>query len=215
MEEKKKNNDGCLKLIAIILGVLLLAWMFAPNEESTDDKKELKMDVGSKEWIDNMRSVLKSDSVTLSNFDYSLEGKDIPSMRNIILSIKAYNSDILNDTIGDFLYNDKELSSTYQYLKDKSDEIWTKSSPSFRKQFAEVLRSRLWEENIDVKVSGKKNENLWFTGGIFASNKKIKEFQEQINSEINLFGFKQVYYKWIKSDEDYTRYDVNENTFFY
>lgn len=70
------------------------------------------------------------------------------------------------------------------------------------------MDNKLWEENIAVEVSGKGNTILWFTAGRFANNKRIKEFQEAISSEVRTFGFKRTCYKWIKHDEEYTYYDL-------
>lgn len=47
---------------------------------------------------------------------------------------------------------------------------------------------------------------LSITGGAFAANKNIVEFQNTINRDVQHFGFKKIRYRWYKGAEEYTSY---------
>jgi hypothetical protein len=84
--------------------------------------------------------------------------------------------------------------------------------PVLRKQYAKIMRQALWENDIEVEISGKRNTVLTFTGGMFAANRNIRETQQTLSEVLNLLRFKRVNYKWYEYDDEYTYYDL-ENAY--
>lgn len=117
------------------------------------------------------------------------EAEDIASARKILKSIT-----LNNDTI-------RSLKATLKELE--------KDFPAIRKKYADISKEKLWEENIDVKLSGKENEIITFVGASFASNKNIKASEDAIHDMLKTLQFKRVNYKWYKGDNDFTYYDLN------
>lgn len=93
-------------------------------------------------------------------------------------------------------------------LEKKLSALQKKSLPQLRKAFANFAKETLWEENIDVAISGSGNTILTFTAAVFANNKAIKACQENINEPLNAFRFKQSRYRWFKYDDEYTYYNI-------
>lgn len=105
--------------------------------------------------------------------------------------------------------NDKEIKELGETLKKEAIRIQKMEFPKLRKAYGEVADELMWENNIDVKTGNSKtHQNLTFIGGLFASNKNIKEMQTQINEITRLLRFKTVNYLWYKGQDDYTYYDL-------
>ena len=79
--------------------------------------------------------------------------------------------------------------------------------PAYREQYAKLLSKELWEANIKVKMLNG-GSTLELVGGIFASNKAIKEMQNKIAGSLRNYGFTRVQYRWIESDPEFTFYDL-------
>ena len=68
----------------------------------------------------------------------------------------------------------------------------------------------MWENNIEVSSSGTGHKYITFTGGVFANNKNIKDFHNEISNVLRSFRFSKVYYKWYKGAEEYSSGDLYE-----
>lgn len=101
-----------------------------------------------------------------------------------------------------------ETKTLGKKLRDHVEKRQKKDFPLLRKRYAEVIASKLWESDIEVSVSGKRNEYINFTGAMFATNKNIGEVQKTLSSILHQFRFKQARYRWYKGDEDYTHYTL-------
>ena len=220
MERNITNKKGMDKksILAILIGfislVLLFAVSFSENEEQQSEKNKTQPSdstiVGSESWKESQIRRFKEDSVMIKNYDYkTIAESDIPKMRESIKQLKRFISGGLeNISQTEFYENDKRVSIPLNFIKKESQKILDKAFPLYRKRFTLIMNKRLWEEDIDVEVTGKGNTVLWFTAGRFASNKQIKQFQELITNEVKTFEFKRTCYKWIKSDDEYTYYDL-------
>ncbi len=80
--------------------------------------------------------------------------------------------------------------------------------PKMREAYAEVARKALWQEDVDVILSGPNNTTLTFVGAVFASNKGIATLHSSVEKVAEELRFKTVNYKWIKHDEDYQYFDI-------
>jgi hypothetical protein len=101
-----------------------------------------------------------------------------------------------------------ETNTLGKKLRDNVVKRQKKDFPLLRKRYAEVIASKLWENDIEVTVSGKRNEYINFTGGMFATNKNIGEVQKTLSSILQQFRFKQARYRWYKGDDDYTSFTL-------
>lgn len=96
-------------------------------------------------------------------------------------------------------------------LKKQVLAVQKKELPILRKEYGTFAKNTLWEEDIDVYVSGTGNTTINFSGGLFAANKNIKEFQESMSKVLNEFRYKQVRYRWYKGASEYTYYDLSNS----
>ena len=81
--------------------------------------------------------------------------------------------------------------------------------PKIRQAYAEIARKTLWQEDIDVTLSGPNDTTLTLVGAVFASNKGIAALQVNLEKVLEELRFKRVNYKWIEHDENYQYFDVN------
>ena len=81
--------------------------------------------------------------------------------------------------------------------------------PKIRQAYAEIARKALWQEDIDVNLSGPNDTTLTLVGAVFASNKGIASLQVNLEKVLEELRFKRVNYKWIEHDENYQYFDVN------
>ena len=82
--------------------------------------------------------------------------------------------------------------------------------PKLRVSYADILDEKLWEKDIEVSVSGKRKDVLTLTGGVFAANKNVGDFQTQIWDVVKALEFKRVNYKWYEGDTEYQYYDLSK-----
>lgn len=180
----------------------------AKEQENFEKELVQKREQEEKEKNEKLIEAVKEDSAYIANYNYKDKATtDIPTMKASIEYLERF----LNGEYEDYnpLYrNDLRASIPLDYIKREVPKILKKAEPLYRKQFAKIMDDKLWEENIDVNITDTNNSTIWFIGGYFASNKNIKKFQEQIQDEVRLFGFKKTCYKWIKHTDEYTYYDL-------
>lgn len=80
--------------------------------------------------------------------------------------------------------------------------------PPLRGRWALAAGKLLWENDIEVEVSGKANTIVTLTGGTFAANKNKADTQERISEVLQSLRFKQSRYKWYEGDDTYTYYKM-------
>ena len=108
--------------------------------------------------------------------------------------------------------NDLEIQKLAKLLKPKVVKLQEQEFPKLRKEYAQVIAKIMWEHDIDVIASGSEYNYLNFIGGIFAANKNIKDFQEQLKDVPAMFRFSQTRYRWYKGEDEYTYYSTYEGT---
>lgn len=103
---------------------------------------------------------------------------------------------------------DKEVLKLTDELQKRVMASQQKNFPKLRKAYQEFVYDKLWENNIDVEVSGSRNIVLKFTSVFFADNKNIKESQEKLTEMLILLRFKQTQYRWHKEQDEFTIYTI-------
>lgn len=214
-EELNKNaKQGCI--IAVIL--LILAIIFIVNMCSDDEKSNIPAEiaapipsgpvVGSEAWKNAQIESLKSDSASIRNTDYLDDAKG--SNLSMSVSIDGLKSKLIWDgyvkSQKQFYETDKRASIPLKYIRKRAKTILNNIMPTYRKAFAKNMAKAVWENDIYVTASGGQSTVLNITGGTFAANANISEFQNVINRDVANFGFKEVRYRWYKGADEYTTY---------
>jgi len=107
---------------------------------------------------------------------------------DINMAKRNYNEDI------------KKLGTDAEVLLKK---VQVREFPIIRKKYVDVIKGKLWENNVDVYAIGTGNSTLSLVGGIFANNKNIVEMHSSIQAMTELLRFKKVEYKWYSGDDGY------------
>jgi hypothetical protein len=169
------------------------------------------------QWMDKMDNNYSANENKLSKEEILLN-----DLKMSLKSIKSFNPSKYDKevTIGFFenwgeiireAENNKidSIKKMGRELKEIVVKIQKEELPMLRYLYAKNLKEKLWENNIDVKEFGKNSTTLEFIGGFFANNKNKKDFQNEIRDIVHKLRFKQVNYKWIEFDEEYTYYTMN------
>jgi hypothetical protein len=106
--------------------------------------------------------------------------------------------------------DDPEIQKLAKQLKSKVVNLQVREFPRLRKEYADVVAKKMWENDIEVYVNGTGNRYINFTGGLFAANKNKKDFQEQLHEILTMFRFNQSRYRWYKGADEYTYWTIYE-----
>lgn len=106
--------------------------------------------------------------------------------------------------------DDPEIQKLAKQLKPKVVNLQVREFPRLRKEYAEVVAKKMWENDIEVYSNGTGNRYINFTGGLFAANKNKKDFQEQLHEVLTMFRFNQSRYRWYKGADEYTYWTIYE-----
>lgn len=216
---QKEGMRGCFITTIIIIIVATIVIVNMCSDDS--DKKQTKtyspkppspeQIIGTKEWKNRTINFLKKDSIEISKTNYLNKAKSTNSEMSDAIShlsnLMNWDSGI-NETETQFYQKDKRASVPLKYIKKKSKSIYNKVLPEYRKAFAKNMANALWEKDIYITASGNQNTILNVTGGTFAANANIKDFQEIIKRDVAHFKFKEVRYRWYKGASEYTCYKI-------
>lgn len=152
-----------------------------------------------------------ADSTDLSQGVFStntVETMNVEELGSSLQHLASYANIPTNDSLSELYKTNKQYSSAVDYCIKRASEIKNNNLPSMRKRYTDILKDKLWEDDIDVQISGKNSTILTLVGAVFAANKNKKEMQEAIGPVVTQLGFKQIRYKWIQHDDEYTYYDI-------
>lgn len=215
-----KKGSGFFKIFGVlIIAIAVIALIY---EFSKDKEKKDHMSIASD--IDHIE--IPSAQETEERIEKTIAKLNMEIQEQIDFIDHSFNSDIYNGSIevlkleigffneirvfvekGEASENDETIALSRK-LKEKLNLLQAKEFPILRKKYQAITASNLWEHDIYVNVSGKRNTILEFTGGIFAANKNIKDFYTEAKSVFELFRFKQVRFKWYKGASEYTYYKM-------
>jgi hypothetical protein len=175
------------------------------NKEETNNKEEVP-NITSNSENNDVENISKQIENELKSFDKPFERGNI-GYKGMIIMFRSYSVIISKAK----QTNSKEIISKAEELYNKALKLQQKELPKMRKEFCDDIGAKLWEENITVICKGTNNTTIEFIGGIYANNKNIKSSQENISETLNTLKFKKVNYKWIKHDDEYTYYDLDND----
>lgn len=107
--------------------------------------------------------------------------------------------------------DDPEIQKLAKQLKPKVVNLQVREFPRLRKEYADVVAKKMWENDIEVYANGTGNRYINFTGGLFAANKNKKDFQEQLHEILTMFRFNQSRYRWYEGQDEYTYWTIYED----
>lgn len=143
----------------------------------------------------------------ISKFDNTLYRGSIVNLDAEITVFRIYAKKI-NELLAS---ENAELIKLGKIYKSKILYLQTKEFPLMRKEYAKIIKNKLWEEDIDVYISGSRNTSINYTGGIFAANKNISDFQSGVSYMLRKLNFKRANYRWYKGETGYTYYTISSN----
>lgn len=165
-----------------------------------DWKKEQKL-----KELEDFKKQLEREVESAKSFDGKTFRNDVTSIQLEVAIFKVWK-DLYNKSQKS---KDSEIMKMGKELKKHAIQVQKKEFPLLRKNYSEVANKLLWENDIEAKISGgNKYTTINFTGGIFASNKNIKDMQNEISEILSHLRFKRSTYKWYKGQDDYTYYDL-------
>jgi hypothetical protein len=201
------KNSSISKGWKIGVTVFFALLVLANLGDKEDSNKEDSQNKTSNTEINDVENISKQLDNELKAFEKPFNRGNI-GYKGMITMFRGY-SEIISKAKST---NNKEMISKADDLYNKALKIQQKELPKMRKEFCDDIGAKLWEENISVVCKGSNNTTIELVSGIYANNKNIKKSQESISETLNLLKFKRVNYKWIKHDEEYTYYDLeNDN----
>lgn len=96
-------------------------------------------------------------------------------------------------------------------LEDFKAAVRTKQRalyPSFRRQYAEMLRAQMFRNDVDVSAAGEGARTLRLTGPIFVRNANIEDTQQALASALERMRIARTEYRWSRHGGTTTYYDL-------
>jgi hypothetical protein len=105
-----------------------------------------------------------------------------------------------------YALTDKGKAKQKSYVHELR-QMQSRAFPKLRALYVEALGDRIWEHDVDVKISGVGNRTVRLTGFWFASNRNIKQIFESMQADALALRFSRVEFRSHKLD-DTTYYDL-------
>jgi hypothetical protein len=158
----------------------------------------------AKKELDDFKVQLNREIESIKTFDGHKYKDEVTSIQMEIVLFGAWTKFIKDAE----KHTNKEINRLGQSLKSKVISLQKAEFPKMRKSYGDIIKQKLWVENIKVKAIDNGYSTLEFEGGIFASNKNKQDFQNTLSEILNLLRFKRINYKWYEYDDEYTYYSL-------
>ena len=213
---------GCLPILLLfIFGVIVSVFSDEKDKsEITKEKTVIQEDKNTISEIENNDEKtieqLKREIESINKgIDFSIYREEVQSIQMEIVLFGSWAKTIIEAKDN----QNKEVKLLAKELEEKVKLIQVKEFPLLRKAYKEAIYKKLWLEDIETKILGKKNKTIQFTGSLFASNKNKQETQTTLSEVLKQFRFNRVNYKWYEYDDKFTYYEMdvsedNELVFF-
>lgn len=103
--------------------------------------------------------------------------------------------------------SDSDVKLIASKLKRKVKSIQQREFPKLRAEYVKIAKQEMWIEDIEVTSY---RSTITFTGGTFAANRNIAEFNETISKTLKSFRFTRVNYKWSEYASEYSYFTLNK-----
>jgi hypothetical protein len=218
--------QGIVLVVIIVFLVMLLAGGPAPQSTTPVDEQSYKLgpfsevargheQQGGKAQVDRLLNAIKAYEVFLASAEKDFKinnGKeaDLDKVRAMLVLIDAMADSLNNARLSKQILSKDDVT----YVKGIEKRLSTfqkRMLPGLRISFKERSRELLWEHDIYVRVYGKNNTIVEFSGAVFAANANIKSVHEQVGDVLQKLRFKQARFKWYKGANEYTYYDLTNS----
>ncbi len=167
-------------------------------------KKEEKLREKNRKYVDQLKREI--DGMKKFKVENYLSSKD-----DILICLGMFGAwAIIAEDGKKYKLNNEEKAVLYKFKKEVSS-VQKRAFPSLRDAYGPAVRKALWEHDISARTIGEGYKTIEFVGGIFAANRNIKEFQQNISEVLHQLRFKQSRYKWYKGASEYTYYDIKSH----
>jgi len=102
-----------------------------------------------------------------------------------------------------------EGKALVEQFREGAIEVQKRALPEIRDAYGPHMRELLWEKNLTAKTFGDGFQTIEFVGGVFAANRNMKVFNDELWETFRILRFKQVRYKWFKEATEYTYFDID------
>lgn len=153
---------------------------------------------------EDFKAQLNGEIESLKTFDGSQYRDEISSIQ-IEIALFVTWANMIEKAAA---HSDKQINKLGKTLETKIIALQKAEFPRLRKAYGEILKDKLWTENIEVATKGNGHTTLEFVGALFASNKNKQDTQQMLSEMLHLLRFKRTNYKWYKYDEEYTYYSM-------
>lgn len=194
------------KRILIPLVIFFIAIIKCTQTDSLPEKNSLitKTEKNSDKKIDLKTRLQKEIKSLDKNKDFS---ENITSVDGIVITLALYKvyASIIKEGKDSKNIDEQKLAADLE-KKVVTSQILT--FPKLRLAYYKLIKEKLWENDVEVRIIGSKNKTLQFTAGYFAANKNIQETQTTLYEMLSNLRFSQTQYKWYSGDDEYTYYNI-------
>ncbi|MBB6271207.1 hypothetical protein HDF26_001634 [Pedobacter cryoconitis] len=195
-------------ILIIAFCIAIIGGCSSNNSNKIDDSTSFK-DKTDKPTILTLKDKI-NQSIKSIDEDTDLEKISLSEVKDFTIAITVYKIYVILVKEGE-ASTDKEILKLTKKLRSKLVAKQIENFPKLRKAYYQVVKNRLWEEDILVNVDGSRFTVLKFTGGYFAANKNIKETEQTLDKILTNLRFKQTQYRWYKGQDEYTFYTIDSS----
>jgi hypothetical protein len=196
------------KWFLITLGVLVVIALIPKGNNvdpiTSSPSDSLKNEVSKDKPSLESRLTKEIESIK-KGVDFSSYKGEIASLQLATVLFTAWG-EIVREGLKSSNPNDVKLANELKKLVSKTQ---VRELPEIRKNYIEIARTKLWENNITVSGGGKGNTIINLTGGSFFNNKNKSDVQGTLSSILNDFRFKKANYRAYGGQDEYTYYDID------
>lgn len=198
IDPSDSNYDSAQLKISEIEGILARIKIEKQKQDSVNRVEKERKE------IEDFKAQLNREIESFKTFDGSKYRDGIGSIQ-IEIALFATWGNIIKKAES---HTDKEIIKLSKTLRAKVTNQQRIEFPRLRKAYGEILKDKLWPENIKVTTKGSGHTTLEFVGGLFASNRNIQDTQQTLSEMLHLLRFKRANYKWYDYDDEYTYYSM-------
>jgi len=197
-----------LWVVIIFLVIPLIIAIFVTKETTQQPQTLTGEDItpppAKEQTIEDIKSII---SASIASAEAGADKIKDKSNAEIILDLEALQSNYN----ANMQYQGKDPSTDKLLEKQKTliSNTLKKYYPTAREKWIESVREKMWEQNIEMQLSGKRKDILIFTAGIYANNAEKAATQKQLTEMLVRYRMKETGYKWFKYDENGTYYTIN------
>lgn len=108
---------------------------------------------------------------------------------------------------GEKFASDPEARPLMAKLRRTMAQKQAAAFPAMRAGYGRIKDQAVWENDMDITVQGGGNRTIRFIAGIFAANRNIARFEQNVRPVLSQMRFRRTQYEWYRGSE-YTYYTL-------